>query len=626
VTPETETRYGNPGEHCFRTRSSARFDLERKKGYHIGAMIFAETQADLIFLHAPSVYDFRKRAILYGPISDVVPSSPVFEMYPIGLTTMAEYVERDGYRVRIVNLAVRMLDDPDFDAERLIARLDPLAFGIDLHWLPHAHGALAIAELVKQHHPHTPVIFGGFSATYYQRELFDYPQVDYVIRGDSAEEPLRQLLECLRADRSPAQVPNLTWRDADGQLHENPLTYCPADLDHVALDYSYVVRAAARTLGRDLKNYKPIEGWLDYPIMAALSCRGCTQQCLTCGGSAEAFRRLHKRKRPAYRDPEQLARDLYRMAEVSKGPVFILGDLRQAGHGYAERFFEAVRGFPGPVIVELFDAANDGYLQQVGETFTDWTLEISPETHDPAVRRAFGKPYDNEALETTLATALDAGCSRLDLFFMAGLPKQTAESVLGTAKYCRHLMTRFDDNRLQPFISPLAPFLDPGSRAFENPERYGYHLFCRTLEEHRRALEAPTWKHTLNYETKWMSRADIVESTYEAGLRLTRLKAERGMVAAAMAQDIEDRVVRARRLMAEIDRLLETCTPQELERELARLKPEIDSANTSTICDKRELETPIKGLRLKIPGIARFLLREGWQTVKSRLRTPDSKL
>ena len=27
-----------------------------------------------------------------------------------------------------------------------------------------------------------------------------------------------------------------------------------------------------------------------------------------------------------------------------------------------------------------------------------------------------------------------------------------------------------------PFISPLAPFLDPGSRAFEEPERYGYRL------------------------------------------------------------------------------------------------------------------------------------------------------
>lgn len=595
-------------------------------------MSLARSRDDLIFLHAPSVYDFRQRAILYGPISDVVPSSPVFEMYPIGLTTMADYLERDGYRVRIANLAVRMLDDATFDAERLIARLHPLAFGIDLHWLPHAHGALAVAALVKRHHRDTPVIFGGFSATYFQRELVRYPQVDYVIRGDSAEEPLRQLMDCLRAGRTPDKVPNLTWRDAGGEVHENPLTYCPENLDHVQIDYRYVVRAAARGLGADLGNYKPFERWLDYPIMAALSCRGCTQQCLTCGGSAMAFRNTYGRARPAFRDPQALAGDLWRMSEVTKGPVFILGDLRQAGEGYVDRFLTAARGFRGPVIVELFDAApgrtgngsGDGYLRRIGETFSDWTLEISPETHDPGVRRAFGKSYDNEALESTLAAALDAGCSRLDLFFMVGLPQQTRDSVIGTAEYCRQLMSRFDDNRLLPFITPLAPFLDPGSRAFEAPERYGYRLFRRTLEEHRQALEAPTWKHTLNYETAWMSRGDIVESTYEAGLRLTQLKAERGIISEAVAQDIEERVGKARGLMAEIDRLLERCTPDQLEHELARLKPQIDSANTSTICDKRELETSMRGLRLRIPGIARFLLREGWQGLfgAGRLRRP----
>src|SRR5665811_2612843 len=77
-------------------------------------------RADLVFLHAPSVYDFRKHSILYGPVSDLVPSTPVFEMYPIGFTTMAEYLERHGLRTRILNLAVRMLEEPTFDAEEAI--------------------------------------------------------------------------------------------------------------------------------------------------------------------------------------------------------------------------------------------------------------------------------------------------------------------------------------------------------------------------------------------------------------------------------------------------------------------------------------------------------------------------
>ncbi len=65
---------------------------------------------DLLLLHAPSVYDFRKKAILYGPVSDMVPSSTVFEMYPVGFLTIASYLHDRGMQVRIVNLALRMMN------------------------------------------------------------------------------------------------------------------------------------------------------------------------------------------------------------------------------------------------------------------------------------------------------------------------------------------------------------------------------------------------------------------------------------------------------------------------------------------------------------------------------------
>ena len=95
---------------------------------------------DLVLLHPPSVYDFRKTGILFGPISDVIPSTPVFEMYPMGLTTIAGHLEEEGFNVEIVNVAYRMIADPAYDAAADIARHDPMIFGIDLHWLPHAHG------------------------------------------------------------------------------------------------------------------------------------------------------------------------------------------------------------------------------------------------------------------------------------------------------------------------------------------------------------------------------------------------------------------------------------------------------------------------------------------------------
>jgi radical SAM superfamily enzyme YgiQ (UPF0313 family) len=155
---------------------------------------------------------------MFGPISDLVPSTPVFEMYPIGFVALSEYLERHGFSVRIVNLAVQMLKDPGFDVEKAIASLNPRAFGIDLHWLPHAHGSLEVAKIVKKYHPDTPMIFGGYSATYYERELIEYPQVDYIVKGDSTEEPLRELLTCIKKKSEPNSVPNLTWKDAKGEI------------------------------------------------------------------------------------------------------------------------------------------------------------------------------------------------------------------------------------------------------------------------------------------------------------------------------------------------------------------------------------------------------------------------
>lgn len=582
------------------------------------------SRTDLVFLHAPSVYDFRKHSILYGPVSDLVPSTPVFEMYPIGFTTMAEYLERHGLRVRIVNLAVRMLNDARFDSEALVKALHPAAFGIDLHWLPHAHGALAVAEMVKRHHPDIPIIFGGFSSTYFHEELIRYPYVDYVVRGDSAEEPLRRLMAHLTGARGAAalaDIPNLTWKDRSGEVHVNPHTYRPDNLDHVMLDYRYVVRAAAREL--DMRSYVPFKDWLDYPIMAALSCRGCTQSCVICGGSAAAFKQMHGRERPAFRNPEKLAQDVRRISAMSRGPVFILGDLRQAGRDYATRFFDAIRGFDGPVITELFSPASREFLTQMAAALPNFTLEVSLESHDPVVRYAFGKHYGNEPMERTIADALEVGAARLDVFFMSGLPQQTAESVLATIDYCEDLLRRFGrDGRLAPFISPLAPFLDPGSRGYEQPDEHGYRLFAHTLEEHRRLLVAPSWKYVLNYETRWMNRHQLVDATYAAGSRLNRIKAEYGLVPAKQAAATERRIQEAVRLMVEIDRLVAHASPDEFQREMARLRPEIEQANMSTVCDKRELNLDVSGPKLNYGQVAQMLARDVARDVVRRMAAP----
>jgi len=553
---------------------------------------------DLILLHAPSVYDFRQRTILYGPVSDLIPPSPVFEMYPIGFTSIAEYLERAGYRVRIVNLAVRMLRDRNFDAEAMIERLEAPVFGIDLHWMVHCHGAIEVARIVKKHHPEAKVVFGGLSSSYYYQELLQYPEIDYVIRGDSTEEPFRQLMDCIIKGREPEAVPNLVWRGSQGKIRENPFFHVPADLSHVMVNsYDSVTRAVIRD--RDLISYIPFKDWLRYPITAVLTCRGCTQNCVICGGSADAFRRFYNRDKPTFRSPESVARDVKQVERFSRGPVFLLGDLCLPGEDYVYEIFHLLKKnkVKNQLILELFCPVSTKLVRQMGLACPNFCLEISPESHDPEVREAAGRNYSNQALEQTLGDAIDVGCGRLDVFFMIGLPKQTQQSVMDTIDYCGYLFEKFKgDKRLSLFIAPLSPFLDPGSLGFEQPERYGYRILFRTLEEHRQALLSPSWKYSLNYETEWMTRHQIAETAYEAILRLNRLKAKYGIISKQMAAAGERRIKAAAAMMQHIDGLM---SQGNLEKQLPNLKTIIDEINMLPVSEKTQLELPVGLIKLK---------------------------
>jgi B12-binding domain/radical SAM domain protein len=564
---------------------------------------------DLVLLHAPSVYDFREKTILCGPVSDQIPSTPVFEMYPIGFTSLAEYLERAGYRVRIVNLAVRMLNDRKFNAERMIASLKAPVFGIDLHWMLHCHGSIEVARLVKKHHPESRVLFGGFSASYYYRDLIKYPQIDYVLRGDSTEEPLRQLMRSIKSGREPETVPNLVWRDSHHRMRVNPFSHTPTDLSHVMVrHYANTVRSVIRY--RDLASYTPFQGWADYPITAVFTCRGCTQNCTICGGSSSAFRRFYNRKKPAFRSPEAVNKDIRQIARFSRGPAFVLGDLRQAGDEYASELFRLLqeKKVRNQLIFEIFNPAPREFLRQMGLSSPDFCLEISPESHDPEVRKAEGRHFSNEELEQTIDDALDVGCGRFDVFFMIGVPHQTPRSALDTVDYCGYLLDKFKgDKRLSLFIAPLAPFLDPGSPAFEKPVQYGYHILFRSLEEHRNALVQPHWKYSLNYETDWMSRQQIVDTTYQAMTRLNRLKAEYGVISEQMAQAENHRLESAREMMRRIDEIVSQGDHEKLD----LLKPQIDEINMSPSTHWEELKLPVGSVRVRF-------LRSFWSWLTGR--------
>jgi B12-binding domain/radical SAM domain protein len=551
---------------------------------------------DLVLLHAPSVYDFRKNALLAGPISDVVPSSPVFEMYPIGLTSIADYLERYDFKVKIINIANRMLMDQSFDVEAKLKNIRTKLFGIDLHWLPHAHGSIELAKIVKRLHPETPIIFGGLSSSYFYKELIQYPFIDFVMRGDSTEKLMLLLINKLEAGITHyADIPNLTWKRGN-ETGYNPLTYVPQNLDEFDVPgYRYTIRSVFKY--KNFLDPLPYKGWLQYPNTALLTAKGCTQNCLICGGSKDAYTQNCNRNSIALRSPGKLAEDIQFIQRFSRAPIFILHDIRQGGTEYVDEFLGLLKDMKlkNEVVFELFQYANESFFKKINDAVPKYSIEVTLETHEEKLRKLNGKfNCTNEKVIETMNSALNHGCKKIDLFFMAGVPGQTYKSALANIDFCEEIHNACgNDPRLFYFISPLAPFLDPASPAFEHPEKYGYKKFCHSLEDHRAAITQPSWKHMLSYETNEMTRDEIVNATYDAAELLNEFKLNYKLIEIDAYVDIQRKIEKSKAYIERIDQLL-ALPPKEYNRELVKLKKEIEELNRYSICGKNELKWEVK--------------------------------
>jgi B12-binding domain/radical SAM domain protein len=603
-------------------------------------------KTDLILLHAPSVYDFRKKSIMFGPVSDLVPSSPIFEMYPIGFLTMTNYLAKRGLNVRIINIAYRMFHDGDFDVEKFIRNLRSKAFGIDLHWLPHCQGSIEIAKIVKKYHPNTPVIFGGFSSSYFYKELIEFEPVDYIIRGDSAEEPLYKLVSLIREKGSDAAglrddgrvpgddgrvpaagflvmddskamadsantdivrfnivnddmlklIPNLVWKTGGqaGQIHSNEITCISGDLQEIDFDYRVMFKEVLKY--RDIRSVVPFCDWFRYPITTIPVVRGCNNNCSNCGGSKYAFEIFGRRSAPAFRDPKKLVQEIRTIRKYINSPIFLLGDLSSNGKDYCLEFFKFAKDLDKDlqIFFEFFTPPKEWFFDEASKVFSKICYEISPDSHDESIRRIMGKSFSNEEMIKCIEYALSSGAARFDLYFMTGLPTQDKKSILETVDFSREVYERLGwDKRFSPFISPMAPFLDPGSRAFENPGKFGYKLLFKTLKEHIEAITMPSWKYILNYESKYITTDDLVYATYEAALGLNKLKAKSGSISESVMHDNKVRTDRAIQIMKRIDEIMKIEDKTLREAKLGELGKETYKYSLSTVCEKKELEFPL---------------------------------
>jgi clorobiocin biosynthesis protein CloN6 len=527
--------------------------------------VLPNLRADLLLVHAPAFFEFRNRRDIYFPFlgtSGDVPITPLYEYFPIGFKMFERFLSDRGHDIKILNLSTLLLRYPRLDFDAIVDALDVRLLGIDLHWMIHVQGSLAVAERIRRRRSDIKVVFGGISATYYADELIRYPFIDMVLRGYDTLAPMDMLLGALRRGGPLREVPNLVWKEKSGDVRWNKYTHVPRTYG-VGVDWANLQRSEVNS---------------SMPILEFLSTQnaGCAYNCGWCGGSRDAFKRVFGVNHSmARKTPEEVRSEFTSITEVpdrNRYHFYSVGSYNESRSGMDAFLDEVARAGVKSISYEQFHLTPEPVLRKMVAANKNTAITLSPESHDQWISRLSGRGvYSNDELERWLERALEIGISNIDIWYFVGMPEQDEKSVMETVEYCVRLLELFRGQRVNPMLCPMIPLLDPASTFFTDPEPHGYRVFYHSVEEHRRGAERASIINRINYETRWLRRSDLVYVGFEAVRRLMRAKADNGALPRGAVNGYNARIadaVEMIRTVHEADCILD---PADRARELEKL-------------------------------------------------------
>jgi B12-binding domain/radical SAM domain protein len=483
---------------------------------------------DVLLLHPPTIYDMRKRWVLPGPIYLTVPSTIQFVIPPVGLMSIAAHLADNGLNVKVFNIA-QMTATSNFDVEEYIKRAEASIFGIDLHWSVHSNGAIEVARLCKKYHPNSTVVLGGLTASRFHDEILSsFNFIDIIVRGESEE----ALLSLAKNRSNLSEIPNLTYRKNKKSICINNSSKPFSNIDD--LDFTRLDLIEPKLT--IFTPYGSSTAWWNVPV-----CRGCIYNCTTCGGSQYSYSRFFNRDQPAFRSPQKIVEDLKKLREQGVKHVFLFQDPRIGGRNYCADLLASLRREKVDLerlSMELFSPAEKEYIEELSRLGPSLALTISPESGTDTIRKSYGRDYTNEELLQTVEL-----CRRYSIecqvFFMLALSEETPETVTDKMwslsekiqQIDRKVETTTGEYRYKPLltsiINPMV-LLDPGSLAFDFPEKYGYKLKFRNFHDYYTAMTKSSWENWISYETNSMDTANIVEMTLKSLEKAIRIQEKFG--------------------------------------------------------------------------------------------------
>ncbi|MFO7766676.1 MAG: radical SAM protein [Pelovirga sp.] len=370
-------------------------------------------------------------------------------MPPLGLASMASYLEKAGFACRILDCYAH--PDADSRFQELLRDFRPFLLGFSCTTAAF-HDAVRLAQIAKSELAQIRVVVGGPHVSALQDKVIDFsPLIDCAVIGEG-EQTLLELAQ--NGGDAPEKIPGLVWRDAHGTPVNNGYRSQQIVLDSLPFPAYELLAGYPDAYSLPIFNYPKT------PNTSCLSSRGCPYQCSYCDRSV--FRRTFR-----FNSADYLYRHLaYLKERFGIRHINFYDDQFTFHRDRVEEFCRLMVDKPLGMTFNCAVRANhvDRSLLAQMKAAGCWMVSLGIESGDAELLAQHRQNVDLDHLGETIRTIKGCGI-RVKGLMMMGLPGETEQSIRRSMDY--FLALPIDDMNLAKFT----PF--PGSPLYADIHQHG---------------------------------------------------------------------------------------------------------------------------------------------------------
>lgn len=370
-------------------------------------------------------------------------------MPPIGLISIAAFLERRGIKTTIVDCYARPNADTLIRDYLLSNKPAYIAFSCTTS---NFLDGIRIARAAKSIQPDIKTVFGGAHVSALKKKvLYHFPDVDFAIVGEG-EQTLADLVE--RGHDGAGSIKGIVLREDKGKISFTGYRKDMLDLDTLPFP------AYEKLQGYPQAYKMPIFNYPENPGTSCISSRGCPYQCSYCDRSV--FQRSFRYNSAIYLyEHLKYLKERFRIRHLAfYDDQFTFNRKRVAE--FTQMLIDRPLGITFNCVVRAEHIDFELLLQM--KAAGCWMISLGIETGDPDLLARHRQNPDLDLLAQKIYLIKKAGI-RVKGLLMIGLPGETEASIKKSMDYVFSLP--IDDINLAKFT----PF--PGSPIYENINELG---------------------------------------------------------------------------------------------------------------------------------------------------------